>query len=1476
MRRTKKFDVFISYCTKDLASAEALATDLQRCGLELFFDRWHLVPGEPWQEALEEALQQSRSCAVLIGSNGLGSWATEELRAALNMRARDRVFRVIPVIPETAEDLELDQLPLFLHRFSCVDFRSLPRDEALRRLVSGINGKAPGPETLPAWLRVLLRAGQVELRAPDVRREGLEGYLLEIAFDLTATGVGSDKVILVLNSEHDGAEESGVYRLEDKKRLRLIEAIREPSVIVLFWWVTFLTQRGRREVEIKRWLQSLPSGPRLEYERLSCQLLDTRASSLFVFEGGRKIKASPTIKTPSAADLLDGSLGPLHDSSLRTAFVALEHEDYSTIERILTELDRGKGAPDANWQLLSAILELSRGKASRAEQIIAEVDLDAGTPELRIWVALVLLRNEQNMLAELMVKGLDEGFHHVLRHFVSILKKWIKAALAGWATDWRSSNVQSLDEIVNELEATSEHSDLLWFCLVRIAIRLGDYTRAQRWLKHVQTEDSNHVEHLHLTALIALNSVVHKRLTDPHRGFSKRMCSKLNRANELLEKAVELAYEKPASSKAELWKDLAVTRELLATTLESDPRRAQFASAAEAFDHAAKLASSSYEIYPSAARCWLLAGCHERALDVFSKLEADLLSPLSQSDLAAAQLLSGRPDQALETLVDLLDQETVPWQALLNAGIVLHLAGNGPEAELALRDARPKAGSGRWQVEFLLGMVYASLGETDKAEDAYGQSIRARGLFDSLLHAAYLEAFQAGTRRHLSRLTTWFRRALGRQHAKLTLLDDLDQRSERTISRYKRLLSDYGPEEPSDLLSERFTQVFYDTVELRKVFHRLDETRRTRGSWPIDALSEQLRLVVTGRKPSTSDEGEVPPGENIDHPFSDPSSWAETHSAASEILRSLSVEVELDAEDTRILSMLTAVNAGNSEMLKHQLGIAAREMELHSGIKLRCFEILLAKEAEGASDESSTITRFAYQERIVLGVFSRMHGRAILADEVGLGKTVEAGLILTEYRIRRLVGRCLVLVPSLDLQDQWLRELTTKFLHNQESEPWSIGIFSARSKKDWKVHDTWIATYGAAVRNPERFLAGRWDMVIADEAHHLTNRSTKSYKLVQNLGSSRLLLLTATPLRRGADDLYSLASLIRPGLFGRLAQFRAQFSGNALADRKQRHALRTLLNQVLFRNTLLSVSGQIFTGRRDFHNPSIELTEPESNLYTNVYTFASLFGRRFRGILPLEYYSLTQMAASSAEAGLSAIRTMAKNQPSEKKRKKKRRSLKERIFCQAWLPKLEKLASDIDEPAKLRKTRQILAVAAPNKTLIFVEYVATAKMLGNRLGAPIIHGRIPRSKRKSILDAFREDPEQLTLVVTPGLAEGMNLEFCSVLVNYDLPWNPMRIEQRIGRIQRMGQSRSELQIYSLAARDTIEEEIRDALLRKVTLFRRAVGEIGLDLASLDHGRAITRKLREIIPKAKSESDLLRLTRSFIREILSPAVSEQVL
>ncbi|MGH3305465.1 MAG: DEAD/DEAH box helicase, partial [Streptosporangiaceae bacterium] len=209
---------------------------------------------------------------------------------------------------------------------------------------------------------------------------------------------------------------------------------------------------------------------------------------------------------------------------------------------------------------------------------------------------------------------------------------------------------------------------------------------------------------------------------------------------------------------------------------------------------------------------------------------------------------------------------------------------------------------------------------------------------------------------------------------------------------------------------------------------------------------------------------------------------------------------------------------------------------------------------------------FDYQWQTAQTVLRRMRGRAVLADEVGLGKTIEAGLVLSELRMRGLADRVLVVVPP-GLAQQWREELERKFAlptTMAASAGWDTGI----------DHPVVIASLAVARRDPLKsaLTAKPWDAIIVDEAHRLRNPRSASGRLARALSARYLLLLTATPVENRLQDLYELVSLVAPGLLGTPAQFRGKHGAGDTAAPRNVAELRATTREVMVRHRRSEVS----------------------------------------------------------------------------------------------------------------------------------------------------------------------------------------------------------------------------------------------------------------------------------------------------------------
>lgn len=467
-----------------------------------------------------------------------------------------------------------------------------------------------------------------------------------------------------------------------------------------------------------------------------------------------------------------------------------------------------------------------------------------------------------------------------------------------------------------------------------------------------------------------------------------------------------------------------------------------------------------------------------------------------------------------------------------------------------------------------------------------------------------------------------------------------------------------------------------------------------------------------------------------------------------------------------------------------------------------------------------------------------MNGRAILADEVGLGKTIEAGIIFSELAARGLAKRVLILAPA-SLVTQWVEEMRDKFFHD---------ITPIERPEDWATTSWAVASYDRA-RQPNHareVLRSRWDLVIVDEAHKCKNEKASRYKLLQQIERNYLLLLTATPLQNNLRELYNLVTLLRPGHLGTWSEFKKSFGVSSdLRDIKSAPALRELTSQVMVRTRRSSVAHIMELPARRPVLPVINLSAEEASVYAGTAKLLrDLYKDGFRaeteeeivrdhrrkpkrsgrGLYFLTCLRLAQRLCSSAPALADSLRGMADGELVRPLFRGRARALADQAAAVGTHAKLEALSA--------------LLTDSDEQVVVFSEHLATVDLMSARIEAlgrvPIrFAGDLTREQRRKALVRFRTDPKSV-LVTTRAGTEGLNLQFCHRLVNYELPWNPMIVEQRIGRVHRIGQ-KHEVLIYNYAATGTVEAHILRLLHTKIRLFELVVGELDSILGDMAEG-----------------------------------------
>jgi SNF2 family DNA or RNA helicase len=572
---------------------------------------------------------------------------------------------------------------------------------------------------------------------------------------------------------------------------------------------------------------------------------------------------------------------------------------------------------------------------------------------------------------------------------------------------------------------------------------------------------------------------------------------------------------------------------------------------------------------------------------------------------------------------------------------------------------------------------------------------------------------------------------------------------------------------------------------------------------------------------------------------------------------------------------------------------------------------------------SARIEPQLHQVFVAHRVTQKLQPRMILADEVGLGKTIEAGLIIKELRARELISRVLIVVPA-SLQLQWQSELRSKFNEDFEVLDGAAAQYLGRGGANpWTARPNVICSlpFASSPRRAEQIIEAEWDLVIFDEAHRVRRsrqsasktRVTLAYRLADELKElvNGLLLLTATPMQVDPFELYSLIELVEPGLFpgydsydsrrGFLPRLNALMKAlkgwQALSREDQRAAVdahEKLLGELgirhrdaltvlqddqererlmdalvakhplaaaLIRNRKAEVGG--FTPRQAATVP-VELDPDELRLYEDVTAYLREGYNRARADknLALGFVMVTyqKMLASSSHGvrqsfrrRIAKLRDQAaaaatpKAKPPSESRLEELRDAEEATAALTELEsspvdieslrlEIKQLEELVDRLGKVRDSKAAELLAAldaifderpDEKLVIFTQFIETQQFLAaaleqNGYTVAVFNGQMSLDEKEEAVRRFRGRDQ--ILISTEAGGEGRNFQFCHLMVNYDLPWNPMRVEQRIGRLDRIGQKHP-VRIYNLYCQDTVEERVLDVLQHRIGLFEESVGSL---------------------------------------------------
>jgi superfamily II DNA or RNA helicase len=502
---------------------------------------------------------------------------------------------------------------------------------------------------------------------------------------------------------------------------------------------------------------------------------------------------------------------------------------------------------------------------------------------------------------------------------------------------------------------------------------------------------------------------------------------------------------------------------------------------------------------------------------------------------------------------------------------------------------------------------------------------------------------------------------------------------------------------------------------------------------------------------------------------------------------------------------------------EYRLHRVALEWDLESPIIINSKE-----EIASAKHWSEHFTPYEHQVKNLI-TFCRRAPVALIADDVGLGKTISAGMILSELMTRNRVKRALVMCPKL-LLPQWQEELMTHFgIASRHGTGHELDVLLNNSTS------VVITTYASARRRFDDIRSARFDMLILDEAHKLRNlhgtQKAPKFALevrdaLENRTFKYVVMLTATPVQNRVWDLYSLVDCLTVAKghrnpFGTPDQFAARYIADGRSNARVIHPgrkdeFRHVVNQYMVRTR--RDDSRLEFPRREVRLDRTPATSEEMEL-------AQLVSENIEDFNPLLQSSVAQAMMSSPEALIAQLRNMAERGTISQEMLEDAESVATRVTVTG---KLQRLAIIISKLVTSRRFDWRLLVFTRRKET----QRAIAQFLRKRgISYGLIQGGAAGSNARAIKGFWSDPPENHVLVSTDAGAEGVNLQVANFLVNYDLPWNPMIVEQRIGRVQRLASKHDTVTVVNLVVAGSVEEKIVGRLVERLQLVSDTVGDV---------------------------------------------------
>lgn len=528
---------------------------------------------------------------------------------------------------------------------------------------------------------------------------------------------------------------------------------------------------------------------------------------------------------------------------------------------------------------------------------------------------------------------------------------------------------------------------------------------------------------------------------------------------------------------------------------------------------------------------------------------------------------------------------------------------------------------------------------------------------------------------------------------------------------------------------------------------------------------------------------------------------------------------------------------------------------------------------------------------------------AILADEVGLGKTIEAGILLCQKWAED--SRHLLIIAPASLRTQWRDEIAEKFgipAIILESNLFAI-LKSDGIQNPFDSNNVVIVSYDFARRRADFLSKINWDLVVVDEAHKLRNvyktKNVSAQEIKKAISPYKKVLLTATPLQNNLQELYGLISIIDDNFFSNSSNFAERYNAVTIRDNSNYGELKARLQTIIHRTLRKQVSEYVKYTKRSAITIEYELSNEEQDIYNRLSAYIDnpftvgissaakpLLGLLLRKILSSSSYALSYTLNRIIYRLDNFHKTnITKDEDSYLDFEEQIASYHEQLsnaeIAESEIDELINIIKSIENLSKDSKSEALVKALnigfnkmaeanAPHKALIFTESTRTQQYLhkfltylgynvaifngtNNSAGTNAIYNNWKREKpialqsgvsavdrRKAIVDHFKESAD--ILIATEAGAEGINLQFCSLVINYDLPWNPQRIEQRIGRCHRYGQRHDVVVINFLNMSNRADVRVFELLNSKFNLFNGVLGAsdeiIGAVESSIDFEKRI--------------------------------------